>query len=199
MATVGPDAVVLDLARDRYLCLPDSAEAIQARPGSARVHPDWVEPLTDAGLILMGPEPPARSLPPEVRRELSPAGAPFSASDQLAFLRAVLTAVRLGPVVRIDRLRSALTPAPSTAADPARVAALVGLFRAGLPWVPRQGACLWRAFLLLSLLRRAGQTAVWVFGVRTWPFSAHCWLQLDDAVLDDDPGRVGLYTPILAL
>ena len=41
--------------------------------------------------------------------------------------------------------------------------------------------------------------AVWVFGVRTWPFSAHCWLQIGDAVLDDDPERVGIYPPILAV
>ena len=49
------------------------------------------------------------------------------------------------------------------------------------------------------MLRRAGQNAAWVFGVRTWPFSAHCWLQIGDAVLDDDPERVSRYTPIMVL
>jgi hypothetical protein len=36
-----------------------------------------------------------------------------------------------------------------------------------------------------------------VFGVRTWPFHAHCWLQCDDVVLDDQADRVAAYAPIL--
>jgi hypothetical protein len=38
-----------------------------------------------------------------------------------------------------------------------------------------------------------------VFGVRTWPFHAHCWLQVEDVVLDDHHERIGAYTPLMAL
>jgi hypothetical protein len=79
------------------------------------------------------------------------------------------------------------------------VAAVTAAFIRLMPWAPYQGACLHRAFLLLFMLRASGADAIWVFGVRTWPFSAHCWLQVGDSVLDDDPERVSLYTPILAV
>ncbi|WP_312062938.1 lasso peptide biosynthesis B2 protein [Brevundimonas sp.] len=49
------------------------------------------------------------------------------------------------------------------------------------------------------VLASRGRGATWVFGVRTWPFSAHCWLQVGDVLLDDDLDRVALYTPIMAV
>ncbi|MBE7219102.1 MAG: lasso peptide biosynthesis B2 protein [Caulobacteraceae bacterium] len=66
-----------------------------------------------------------------------------------------------------------------------------------LPWAPFPGVCLWRAYLLRLFLRRGGCDADWMFGVRTWPFRAHCWLQLGEVVLDDEPRAVRPYTPIL--
>lgn len=71
--------------------------------------------------------------------------------------------------------------------------------REHLPFVPGQGECLYRACLLRSYLAGRGLGSSWVFGVRTWPFAAHCWLQCGDLVLDDDPDRVALYTPILVV
>ncbi|MEW6596972.1 MAG: lasso peptide biosynthesis B2 protein [Pseudomonadota bacterium] len=67
------------------------------------------------------------------------------------------------------------------------------------PWVPSQGACLFRSFMLLAFLRAAGLDATWVFGVRTWPFQAHCWLQAGEVVLDDAVERVSSFTPILTV
>jgi hypothetical protein len=52
--------------------------------------------------------------------------------------------------------------------------------------------------MLLRLLHAKGLDAHWVFGVRTWPFQAHCWLQCEDLVLDDQPDRVRAFTPIMA-
>lgn len=40
---------------------------------------------------------------------------------------------------------------------------------------------------------------VWVFGVRTWPFAAHCWIQIGDLVVGDVLDRVRGYTPIRAV
>jgi len=52
-------------------------------------------------------------------------------------------------------------------------------------------------WLSSMFLQRAGHDAVWVFGVRTWPFLAHGGLQVGDVVLDHWPEHLTLYTPIL--
>lgn len=73
------------------------------------------------------------------------------------------------------------------------------LFDRWMPWIPGQGQCLYRAYLLRAFLASRGRGSTWVFGVRTWPFSAHCWLQIGDVLLDDDPDRVALYAPIMTV
>jgi hypothetical protein len=88
---------------------------------------------------------------------------------------------------------------PAAPASPEAAARRSALFTRWAPWIPFQGACLYRAFFLLNFLRREGLGAHWVFGVRTWPFGAHCWLQAGDLVLDDDLDRVRRYTPILVV
>lgn len=67
------------------------------------------------------------------------------------------------------------------------------------PWTPFQGACLFRCFMLLRLLRREGFNPLWVFGVRTWPFYAHCWLQSGDIALTDHAERLASFSPIFAV
>ncbi len=39
----------------------------------------------------------------------------------------------------------------------------------------------------------------WVFGVKTEPFDAHCWVQHGEIVLNDAPDRVRQYSPILVV
>jgi hypothetical protein len=75
------------------------------------------------------------------------------------------------------------TPAPAALEVVAR-------FRRWAPFAPVSGKCLLRSFMLLRLLRRRGFDAHWVFGVSTWPFTAHCWLQVGDIVLDDSHERL---------
>ncbi len=66
-------------------------------------------------------------------------------------------------------------------------------------WAPFDGACLKRSYMMLRYLRLRGHDAAWVIGVRTWPFMAHCWLQVGEVVLDDDHERLLPYHPILAV
>jgi hypothetical protein len=58
-------------------------------------------------------------------------------------------------------------------------------------------ACLLDSLTLLNFLARSGIFPSWVFGVRTAPFVAHCWVQADDTVFNDNPDYVRGYTPIL--
>ena len=76
---------------------------------------------------------------------------------------------------------------------------LARVFQRVAVWLPMPRKCLVRSFVLLRFLQRSGLNARWVFGVRTWPFAAHCWLQLEDTVLDDLVERLAAYEPILAV
>ena len=68
-----------------------------------------------------------------------------------------------------------------------------------IPYAPVRAKCLVRSFLLLRWLVRRGHGAYWVFGVTTWPFRAHCWLQCGAVALDDDVERLAAYSVIMVL
>jgi len=199
LAMVEEDAVVLDLRADAYGCLPGLADRVRLVGHEVDAQPQVLAELGELGLLGEAAGPARRALPPPPTRELEPDRLRQGLLDSLAFVQSVRAARRLGPYAEVHKHVAGLPPSPPRRPDPRRAAALTATFQRLLPWTPGQGACLYRAFVLLGLLRRAGQDAVWVFGVRTWPFSAHCWLQVGDAVLDDDPERVGAYTPILAV
>lgn len=59
--------------------------------------------------------------------------------------------------------------------------------------------CLVRALAVHSTCRRRGFASKLVFGVRSNPFTAHCWVQLDSAVLVGAFEQVRLYRPILVV
>lgn len=199
MAKVGEDVVLLDLRTDAYACLAGVGEDLALTEGGVRADLGLLGLLADADLLAQDRAPSRRPLPPAAARELDPRRLRWPLAHACSLSTAVWRAARLGPGAPIRDLVAALPPPPGSAPDPMRVASIASGFRRLLPWVPGQGACLYRAFVLLTMLRRAGQDANWVFGVRTWPFGAHCWLQLEDAVLDDDPERVARYTPIMAV
>lgn len=67
------------------------------------------------------------------------------------------------------------------------------------PWTPFAGDCLFRCAMLLQLLGADAAATDWVFGVRTGPFLAHCWLQSGDLVLTDAADAVTLFSPILVV
>ena len=59
--------------------------------------------------------------------------------------------------------------------------------------------CLLQSFSLLEFLTHHGLFPHWVFAVRAIPFSAHCWLQQDQTVLNDVHQRAGYLSPILVV
>jgi hypothetical protein len=61
----------------------------------------------------------------------------------------------------------------------------------------RKDRCLWDCLLLRRYLEACGLSCELWFGVKVEPFRAHCWLQWGDVAIDDDPGIVGTYTPIM--
>jgi hypothetical protein len=83
--------------------------------------------------------------------------------------------------------------------DESRCGELVGVFGELRPYFPGKPSCLPDSHMLVEFLRRYGMQADWVFGVRTEPFAAHCWVQRDDLVLNDTPEHVGSFAPIMAV
>lgn len=59
--------------------------------------------------------------------------------------------------------------------------------------------CMERSFAMVSVLRKYGVSAQAIIGVQNAPFAAHCWVQDGETVLNEEPDRVQLFTPILVI
>lgn len=195
---IGEDLALLDLARDAYLCLPDGAAALE--PGvQAAIRPGAVADALQAGGLL-GPGPPAAwpDLPPLpvrtlIHQPLSRAVSPRGLAAAVGVPADIRRARRGEGLVAWLALAEARRP---LSRDAEAVAAAARQFWAVGAWLPVEGECLVRSAMLVAFLRRMGLSADWVFGVRLWPFAAHCWVQLGELCLNDDVERLWPYTPL---
>jgi hypothetical protein len=87
--------------------------------------------------------------------------------------------------------------APQFNVDRAR--SLISIFCRLRPFYNRQYLCLFDSLALLNFLAKYDIFPTWVFGVQSEPFSAHCWVQHGEFLLNDSVDRVGIYTPLLAV
>lgn len=200
LAAVGLDIVILDVAGDEYHCLLDAAAKLRTRSDGSLEVPDeaWAADLQSAGIAVTTPPRVARSSPIAPSREMPDPPAPNTGDlirTAAAWMTASLIFRRKTFAELLDHCR--LPPDDAHAADLSRLDGMVGAARKVRPWMPFEGQCLKRAFQLRFVLATRGIRTDWIFGVRTWPFSAHCWLQIDDLVVGDRLSRVKRYTPIM--
>lgn len=81
-----------------------------------------------------------------------------------------------------------------------RVARLTEEFHAITPFfVSTHDACLFRSLLLFRYLTAFNVCPDLVIGVRTSPFSAHCWIQYDGLLLNESYDRASEFKPIMVL
>lgn len=66
-------------------------------------------------------------------------------------------------------------------------------------FISTHNACILECIVLLELFAHYGIYPEWLFGVKTRPFIAHCWLQHEQLVLNDTMDRVSGYRPIMAV
>ncbi len=214
VARSGRDLVFLDVETDSYFCLARAGEALAIAAGG-RVHipdEDLAHALAKAGLLVGGPRdrPSDPCLPQARQRDLGERdlfaarrGPGWVRTAQLVARTAWDGALTVHRRPFKDLIALARSERPLDAADrrrPSRpLLTAVRAFQDALAWAPWQGECLYRSFTLLRHLRREGFDAQWVFGVRTWPFHAHCWLQAGDVVLEDTIDRLLPFSPILAV
>lgn len=209
LARLGDDVVLLDERADAYVCAPGGVLDLRPSPDGAALRPadpSVREALLAAGYVVAAAagRPRMAAARPGPARPARDFGAPGEAAPTPAeFARLGLALA--DALVRyrgrafheiLDFARRAQPPAgPGDAAEALRLARL---FQRLAPWLPLPRKCLVRSFVLLRFLQRSGVAAQWVFGVRTWPFSAHCWIQHGEVALDDHWDRLLVYEPILA-
>lgn len=208
MAAVGEDLVFLDVAQDAYLCMPGGASAIRRASFGLIIDDQAIaEDLVEAGLIEDRAGAPAGQTPaPPAMSDLRTHSiARPRLGEQLSF--GSLTVLRAGDYHRrslqqmlaIVRHRGSGTRRYSALAPDPDLLRRAAVFDRLLPWAPRQEACLYRSFMLLRFLGDFGREANWVFGVRTRPFEAHCWIQAGGVVLNDTADHARTYAPILVI
>lgn len=209
LATIDEDVIVLDLLEDQYDCLVDAAVWLTAEDdGGIHVGDQAAaDALLEAGIAIHDPPPSLRRPRVPPKRDLSiPANPPrveiLRALVGLAVATAVFRKKSLLELIQLNPFVSLPESKKSTgrgAFPESKIAVLLAAARHARPWVPFEGECLQRAFQLRYYLAHRGIATDWVFGVRTWPFSAHCWLQVGDVVIGDRLERVARYTPIMTV
>jgi hypothetical protein len=202
---IDADLVFLDTVSETYICVTNAATVLALQDDGAVVTemPEAAEPLIDAGLLTRDPTT-AKAAPP-VRPRVG-----LPTMTRTVSPRALIQAVRANKRAALafdalgfrQLLDLAQPPIGTDAPEERRLAASLSesaRFARMAPWLPKDGACVMRSLQQLFYLRAFGHRPQWVFGVRTWPFEAHCWLQVGDVVLDDQVEHVQAFTPILAV
>lgn len=219
-------AVVLDLENDKYFTLTDDSVHTLAghiegwsslldnadSAGGADKEPQLLDDLLKRGLITDDPHRgksvhplriavPIASLAPDAWDT----NVKVAPSHIIRFLTATIVAsllLRILPLrtlIALQTRRASRSPRSSTI-DIERTRFLIAAFSQLRPLAfSRKDQCLFDSLALLRFLALYGVDATWVFGVRSAPFGAHCWLQVDDVLLNDSIYNVGNYVPIMTV
>ena len=98
--------------------------------------------------------------------------------------------------VRLRKKRSSVAPALEIDTVRSLVAAFIYL----RPLLyTAHNACLLDSLTLTRFLASYGVFPDWIFGVKTDPFYAHCWVQQGEHVFNDSPDHVGEFAPLLVV
>jgi hypothetical protein len=221
--------VILDLRGDRYLCIPRKSfeQLLPLLSGAtgpfdgssaSTESPDvciekLAEELRRDGILLLEPKhsrPAIVIAIPAPTISLSECGKDTQSMSLVVpciqFLISAFSAhikLRYRPIKAIVRQIHARKPGvplpPLVPSEINRVKLLVRCFQWLRPIFPRKYLCLFDSLALLEFLRLNNLFPLWVFGVRSEPFAAHCWVQLGNVVLNDSLAEVTQYVPIMVI
>ena len=224
----GQHVVLMDLERDKYVAVvpahrlaswvrgwPVGAVQTPDSPCNSAGDPDaLVSQMLAHGMLVTDPHIGKPAIPVETARAARSlvefdldTRTRANAAQLWRFGRSWLQArlsLKLRPIQSIvaavrDRKTRQAARGP-LASDPERLRALVSAFIRLRPlFYTLRGACLLDSLTLLHFLGAEDIHPEWVFGVKTEPFDAHCWVQLGEVVLNDGPDRVRQYSPILVV
>ena len=224
----GQHVVLMDLERDKYIAVVPAhrlAHWVRGWPvGAAQItdsphNPNdggsdsLVAQMLAHGMLVTDPHVGKPAVPvttPRPQRslvELDLDTRPQANAGQLwRFGRSCLQAklsLKLRPIQSIVdamRDRKARLAARRQDVDPVRLRTVVTAFTRLRPlFYTLRGSCLLDSLTLMHFLGAEGIHPDWVFGVKTEPFDAHCWVQQGEIVLNDAPDRVRQYSAILVV
>jgi hypothetical protein len=225
VCVAGNQVVLLDLERDKYLSLAlldpvgrcvhgwpiptdDEATAAVSAPDSGNA---VLSKMISQGLLVSDPTlgkqaapvatDPAKVAMVEYDLNVRP-------STTLGHLWRVLTAYTaakwslehrpIKEVVRAAGLRKQQARPASLDADSIRPLVTAFVHLRPLFFTAKE-ACLLDSLTLVNFLASYRVFPQWIFGVKTDPFYAHCWVQQGDHVFNDTPDYVRGFSPILVV
>lgn len=207
---VGSRLVFLDISQDRYFRLGKDLEtALLACLSGGASDETCIRQLIQRGVLAeesdsVTTRPPLAPLPSKSAMEMAEVGRRTLPAEFLeVFFLVIHTRIRL----RLTTLESVLDdfvrsedaadiPMPSPMESTALLLTASAAFRRARLFVPVNMRCLVDSIALSRFLRRRHLRTRLVFGVALDPFSAHCWVQARDLVLNDTAGNVRCHTAI---
>lgn len=202
--------VFLDVAADRYFCLPRTANDAFMRVAEGRpdaLDADRLGMLARRGLLVPGalsPFPQAASIETPTYDIVQDPG---SRRSPASMLRALAWEARIAWQLRrqcfsevIARARCRCVKSrPTPGHDEQAIQSIAAAADAVAFFTRAHNRCLVRALAVHAACRTQGIRAKLVLGVIAHPFAAHSWVQLGDAVLVGGYEQARLYNPILVI
>ncbi len=186
-ATLENHTVLLDLRRDKYLCVCAAALS-EVLAGEAGEEDALRRALVRDGLLM--PAGAAETFAAERRLALGW----LRGTTPVAFLYSCLWARH---VIRARALERALVALSTLRDSDQDAAAAASRFFSWRPWYPARSVCLFDSLALARFLAASRARFELVFGVRTAPFAAHCWIEAQGGVLNDEAHYCGAFTEIM--
>jgi hypothetical protein len=203
------DIILLDLKQDRYFALPRALRSAFLAIIGGHNGDDLAHPSLSSLFHSSNPEmkPPLSHTEPEVMdcaREIlaRPTQSPSLLQLAGAFGFRAMAAVWLRHaslehiVARLERRKRSLLPQPIHLDDAARIARA---FECITPLFAIEDRCMAISIGLMMAMLRRQVPATMVIGVRTAPFSAHCWVEVDGHLVNEAPEMAQRFTPILVI
>jgi hypothetical protein len=201
LVTLVDDLVILDVIEDSYQVMQGAVVPPGAgRPlvgSAAEIDPEAAAALLSAGICSEGRED-RRPLGMPVASETVSASASVRATaiDLLGFASALLLAAWRARRTRTCRSFSSTRSAARDSVQAAELQDALARLRSARILIPAPRRCLPASLTTAAYLGLKGIDCEIVFGVRGHPFAAHCWVERDGVVLDDELDRVRAFTPI---
>ena len=203
---VGEVPFLLDINRNRYFKLtPRAADALLRLERRGNQKCDDLKLLSSFGILQETHEDsliqPVLELPSIKKSYFEE---PLRTSLKYIAIAAIdqfwsFIAIRcVGLPVAVAQLRKRTQRRPCQRYTPS-LAHLIGAYRFVDLFLSAESRCLVRSFGLARSLTRYGITFALAIGVRTGPFGAHCWVQIEDKSLSDNRDKAREYTPIMVL
>lgn len=220
LALCADHAVLMDLRRNRYLAVQAAARLSGwiggwplPAPTTRGAPPAVLARLLEHGMLVREcgaghvATPVVNEMPQRTLLEFNFDAPPRPSGRDLRraawACAAAASALKLRPmhvVLEQTRRHHLADPPPGARFDFEHAQALVRRFVHLRPWFySARGACLLDSLALVTFLAQYGLHPHWVFGVRTAPFHAHCWVQHGAVLFNDAPDRVRQYSPILRI